>query len=391
MKFTACLFLCCSLVMARWASSQTMGKSDNCTTTNAHEGKMVSITDCPPLLKIATSPVISIHDKRYLEAHICGHQLVCCELSMIKATDVTVVPATTTNTISTAPISITSGRNSESNYAGLSKLPLPNDNVCGLDSASPRIIGGEKTDMIQFRWTVALDYNLPNKKGVRCGGSLINTRYVLTAAHCVYSTHEYELTLRLGDWDIELDPDCDKDGNCNDKAEFVNVSRIIIHPEYKRDHTGSKVNDIALLRMEKALPGNYTVYILPICMPMSITLMQDLFANRNVSIVGWGSDGNETRNRFKMYSVITTISNHKCEKELEKTISDSQMCAKSLTDNYSDACEGDSGGPLQIQINGTYYLIGIVSYGPRCGTTTLPAVYTRVTSYMAWILENIIT
>lgn len=111
---------------------------------------------------------------------------------MIKATDVTVVPATTTKTISTAPISITSGRTSESDYAGLSKLPLPNDNVCGLDSASPRIIGGEKTDMNQFRWTVALDYNLPNKKGVRCGGSLINTRYVLTAAHCVHSTYKSE-------------------------------------------------------------------------------------------------------------------------------------------------------------------------------------------------------
>ncbi|XP_019551988.3 melanization protease 1 [Aedes albopictus] len=361
MKSSICVLLWCIILISRWASSQEM---DDCMT------KCVLIVNCPALLKIANSSEITARQQRFFTAHLCGDQKVCCEEPNPTSATTTTIPDTDYNEFRTLPL-------------------LPNENYCGLDAASERSISGGITDINQYRWTVALDYNNQKIKGVRCGGSLINRRYVLTAAHCVYWVREYELTLRLGDWDIQENPDCDMDGNCNEEAKFVNVSRIIIHPEYKRDRTGSKVNDIALLRMENALPENYTNYILPICMPTSVTLMQDLFANRNVSTVGWRLAVPETRNRYKMYSEIKTISNHKCEKELEKPISDSKMCAKPLSSKYSDVCGSDSGSPLQIQINGTYYLIGIVSYGPRCGLTPLPAVYTRVTSYMAWILENI--
>lgn len=62
---------------------------------------------------------------------------------------------------------------------------LPDETDCGLDNAGYRIVGGSETEKEQFRWTVALEYNKPNKQGVLCGGSLINTKYVITAAHCV--------------------------------------------------------------------------------------------------------------------------------------------------------------------------------------------------------------
>lgn len=184
---------------------------------------------------------------------------------------------------------------------------------------------------------------------------------------------------------------------------IVRVSQILIHPNYK-----DKTNDIALLRMEQALPDEYTSHILPICMPLSTELMQDAFTNRNVSVVGWGKNekgikhcfenwyGNnesikilETRSRFKMFAELITINNQRCEQALEKPLHDTQMCAQSFTETIRDTCGGDSGGPLQIQIKGTYYLVGIVSHGPPCGKTLLPAVYTRVTSFLDWILQNI--
>jgi len=50
--------------------------------------------------------------------------------------------------------------------------------------------------------------------------------------------------------------------------------------------------------------------------------------------------------------------------------------------------QGDSGGPLMWLKKKQFYLIGIHSYGQvQCGVT--PDVYTKVSSYIDWILENI--
>lgn len=56
----------------------------------------------------------------------------------------------------------------------------------------------------------------------------------------------------------------------------------------------------------------------------------------------------------------------------------------------SDACEGDSGGPLMQVANSVsgprYYLVGLVSYGTlKCGDGI--GVYTKLTAYMPTILE----
>lgn len=51
--------------------------------------------------------------------------------------------------------------------------------------------------------------------------------------------------------------------------------------------------------------------------------------------------------------------------------------------------QGDSGGPLLIQLpNKRWVVAGIVSYGIRCGEKNRPGVYTRVSSYSTWIIEN---
>uniref|UniRef100_A0A1W7R7B9 CLIP domain-containing serine protease n=1 Tax=Aedes albopictus TaxID=7160 RepID=A0A1W7R7B9_AEDAL len=367
MKSSFFFSLWCILLTSRWTSSQ----DTDCLTVHAKKGECILIVHCPALLKIAKSPLVSESERKYLQAHFCGDRKVCCEK-----------PSITTATTTTTTIS----ENDNKGFQASSLLS--NEKDCGLDSAGFRIYDGDRTNKEQFRWTVALDYNLPNKKGVRCGGSLINTRYVLTAAHCVdiVRNNKQDLTIRLGEWNIDQNPDCEEfdEEDCNPEVIFARVDQIIIHPGYKK-----QVHDIALLKMKQALPKNYTTHILPICVPLSTELMQDSFVNKNVTVVGWGRNENGTKSRHKMYAEITTISNQRCEDELEESISDNKMCAKSLTGIYREACDGDSGGPLQIQINGTYYLIGIISHGPRCGQTTLPAVYTRITSYVDWILKQI--
>jgi len=64
-------------------------------------------------------------------------------------------------------------------------IKLLNDGKCGR-IATDRLVGGKEAALSQFPWAVLLAYR-DNVGTVvyGCGGSLISTRYVLTAAHCV--------------------------------------------------------------------------------------------------------------------------------------------------------------------------------------------------------------
>lgn len=75
-----------------------------------------------------------------------------------------------------------------------------------------------------------------------------------------------------------------------------------------------------------------------------------------------------------------------------RNITDRQICAGGR--GGKDSCAGDSGGPLQTveYLNEDVRFIqhGVVSYGfSHCGFERFPAIYTRVASYMDWILDTI--
>ncbi|KAF2888811.1 hypothetical protein ILUMI_17362, partial [Ignelater luminosus] len=122
---------------------------------------------------------------------------------------------------------------------------LPDWTVCGIDISDDIILGGERTAYDEFPWVVAIVYkNKQNEKtDIKCGGSLINNRFVLTSASC--STYEWQpIEVRLGEWNVTSDPDC---SYC-DPVQVVKIEKIIVHANYS---SLNKNNDIALLRLEK--------------------------------------------------------------------------------------------------------------------------------------------
>ena len=58
----------------------------------------------------------------------------------------------------------------------------------------------------------------------------------------------------------------------------------------------------------------------------------------------------------------------------------------------TDSCSGDSGGPaIYRETPGSpWYQLGIISYGTfKCGREERPGAYTKVESYLPWIVSHL--
>uniref|UniRef100_A0A182IUB1 Uncharacterized protein n=1 Tax=Anopheles atroparvus TaxID=41427 RepID=A0A182IUB1_ANOAO len=261
------------------------------------------------------------------------------------------------------------------------KLDLLDLEQCGAYSDN-RIAHGNKAALFQFPWMALLR----SGREWICGGTLINERYVLTAAHCVWRTPiEF---VRLGEYDLSRSIDCDMRGEvCAPTPQDIVVEREIMHEDYSPRR---KQNDIALLRLAYAASINDNVF--PICLPVT----PDMKPNFSKYVVaGWGSTENAISSSVLQFTELSLMAQDECLARLHEIdqyakLFDTQMCAIGVK-NLSDNCLGDSGGPLKsISVNARFVQYGVVSFGLNsCGKKSAPGVYARVESYIDWILDKL--
>ncbi|KAK7067876.1 Transmembrane protease serine 6 [Halocaridina rubra] len=238
---------------------------------------------------------------------------------------------------------------------------------CGQKGAA-RIVGGNDATINEWPWQAALMYAGSQQF---CGGSLINDRYVLTAAHCIEGLQASDMNVRLGEHRLSTT------GETTHVTR--SVSQIIGHAQYS---PGDELNDIALLKLSSPVTVDQTV--LPVCMPPP----NPTYANQEATVTGWGttSSGGSSSDTLKEV-VVPVLSNTACQATNYGTaIKDTMLCAGEAG---KDSCQGDSGGPLVFQDGGgNYDQIGVVSWGSGCASPGYPGVYTRVNKYLDWIKDN---
>ncbi|XP_059611758.1 serine protease easter-like [Phlebotomus argentipes] len=232
----------------------------------------------------------------------------------------------------------------------------------------------------------------------RCSGSVISDRYIVTAAHCVRNLIDdlQVVMVRLGELDTRSDIDCDPQTSRCTQAQDFEIERIIPHSGYD---SPKYANDIALIRLRRRTNSSF---ISPLCLPSG--QYADVLQNEGTRaiIAGWGSmtAASNTPSPMLQWVRLPIVGNTGCAEAYQRfsansrtpiIVSQSQMCVQGREN--MDACQGDSGGPLMSEgIPGSerYILLGLVSFGPRtCGVSNFPGVYTRISSYIDWIMENI--
>lgn len=358
--------------------------------------------DCPPMLAQV---------QKGLKPKLCGvragQEIVCCPVSV----DLIVADPTPPITLKTIPPPPTL---SECGRRG-SLLAHPSSSVSRrrrgapslLDDLSvlpehldpernkPLVVGGKTAKANGWPWMALLGQRVDSiirddLVNWYCDGTLLNSRWVLTAAHCLDNGEPH--LIRLGEHDK---------GSERDFADHVDfpINRTVYYPDFRRGGVLVAYHDLALVELAEDVV--FRVGVSPICLPWGDAALRNIH-HEMVTITGWGATqfgGDNTR--VLQEAEVTVFPSQTCNNSYQvlpaytqkwpQGISEETFLCAGKTEGGVDTCQGDSGGPLVYEDPSTkrYVLRGVVSLGYGCGLQAFPGLYVPVAEprYLAWIKE----
>lgn len=150
-------------------------------------------------------------------------------------------------------------------------------NKDGLDNATmPSADSSQFAKFAEFPWMVAVLVETMSEGQLgnvyNSGGSLINPKVVLTAAHSTANIDKTNLIVRAGEWDVSSE-------NENLKHEDRKVQKVIKHERFER---ANLQNDVALMILESQF--EMTSHINTVCLPPK----GSTFDGERCLASGWG-------------------------------------------------------------------------------------------------------
>uniref|UniRef100_A0A914ZEF7 Peptidase S1 domain-containing protein n=1 Tax=Parascaris univalens TaxID=6257 RepID=A0A914ZEF7_PARUN len=248
------------------------------------------------------------------------------------------------------------------------------------------VIGGTEVTLGSWPWQALLVYvDMRDGNTYVCGGTLISSIHILTAAHCALPMAISRSYVKLGTV---------SSSEQSTKGIIRKVVAKRVHPYYS---ISEQINpgahfDIAVLQLDEEV--KYTQYIQPICLPSNDSHL----IKGSGTITGWGqyttgSQLNPGISAALRQADVPFIDRQRCSHLWMQIatggfpIVESQLCAGAWNRGTG---AGDSGGPLQVSHEGVWYQVGITSFGENTlegllDQASYPGVFTRVSSYCSFI------
>ncbi|GBP45818.1 Serine protease gd [Eumeta japonica] len=226
---------------------------------------------------------------------------------------------------------------------------------CYSDNPQALVVKGRATMAGQWPWQVALYRSQGLNNKYQCGGTLVTTRDVVTAAHCI--THKgsnklldkYTLSVYLGKHNLRVS---------EEGAQIRLVSEIRVHEEFDAIFFSK---DIGLVKLRE--PAEFTDWVQPACLwPENQVDVSSILGKRG-SVVGWGFNENDVLNEELNLIEMPVVDEVTCILSKRKFFavftSEFTFCAGER--NGASVCNGDSGGGMMFKMQGSWYLRGLVS------------------------------
>jgi len=246
--------------------------------------------------------------------------------------------------------------------------------------AMEAIVGGVATERHEYPWQVGL-YLGSFQDRIFCGGSILSSMTILTAAHCtVWMTAQERFNLKVMVSQTR--------GLVSNLDQHIKVCNINEAPY----DSVTQDNDFAILTL--CTPIKFHPSAQPICLP---SLSGKEYEGVQATTSGWGDtdadDQIEVWAEELMEANVTTIPNSVCKEYYNQNGPRPSTANNVITENNicammegKDACMADSGGPLVVQEPcGHFAVVGVVSWGEGCANPLFPGVYARVTQKLDWI------
>lgn len=258
------------------------------------------------------------------------------------------------------------------------------------ESLENPIIGGAEAKPGEYPWMVAVFFDYGGGEWLQgCGGTLIDERHVVTAAHCFVDVESVGRNQEL--WypaapetrRVALRP---QSTAAVTPEQLLEIEEVYVYQYYEAG------GDVAVLRLKVPVTG---IKNFPrLATAEETTRMEDI--RRRVRVIGYGltdSNGADT-SEVLMKVDVPLVPLEECQDQYsdlypgtppEEVVTKEELCA-GLDEGGKDSCAGDSGGPLFVRANAPNpILVGVVSWGFGCAEPAAPGIYARVSNFDWWI------